>query len=356
MSQIINQFIPAVHTYDAVGSTALLMDRFFKKLGFRSRIYALYRDPEVADRVQIYQKETRPQVDQDLNILHFALPSPLTEFFQACGGQRVIIYHNITPPHFFRGFQDDLVDFTALGLREIKSLSTDAVRTVAYSDFSARDLREMGFSNPEILPFLIDWDRYTRTENRVLARILAHDWVNILFVGRLVPNKKQDDLVRLLTVFRNSFHKKTRLILVGKGREGEKYLYEITKLIHQLGNPPVIFAGRVSPAELVTYYKHSHAFVCMSEHEGFCVPLIEAMHFQLPIIAYHSAAIPDTLQDAGIILKDKDFMEIAAWMHKVIFDEAVRTSVLSKQNQRLRDFRLAQALPKWEAYIMSLLE
>jgi len=356
MKKTINQFVPSVHYYDAVGSTALLMDQFFRSLGLTSKIYALYRDPALADKVTLYRDECKPAVQDDINILHFALPSPLTEFFLNCGGKRVIIYHNITPPHYFRGFQEELVDFTAQGLDEIKLLKKIDPITIAYSDFSAADLSALGFKQPRVLPFLINWDRYNEPENPVLARILDDGWTNLLFVGRLVPNKKQDDLIRLLVTYRKVFHKKTRLLLVGKGREGEKYLFCINEMLAELGNPPVILGGRVTLSELITYYNHAHAFVCMSEHEGFCVPLVEAMYFKLPIIAYNSSAIPNTLGETGILLNSKNYLEFSAWLDKALFDAEFRNSVITRQNSRLLTYLFPHVLEPWKAFVDEILE
>jgi L-malate glycosyltransferase len=355
MTRKVNQFVPSVHAEDAVGSTALIMDDLFTSLGFESEIYSLYRDSSLAGKVKVFRKESAPEVDEDINILHFALPSPLTEFFSHCGGSRILIYHNITPPRFFRGFQDELVDFTALGLSEIRSLADESIKPIAYSRFSAEDLRGIGFRDPVVLPFLLDWRRYRLQENPVLSKMLEDGWTNLLFVGRLVPNKKQDDLIRLLATCRaNHADSRLRLILAGKGREGEKYLHELHRLIHRLSDPPVLFAGRVSPSELVSLYRHSQVFVSMSEHEGFGVPLIEAMHFDLPIVAYASSAVPDTLGGEGILVAHKDFDLTAAIIDRLLSDRQLRDAVIAGQRNRLKAFLPESALPIWEAYFKKI--
>lgn len=353
----INQFVPSVHYDDAVGSTALIMDRIFREMGFSGSIYALYRDPSLLDSVSLFRKDAAPRVENDINILHFALPSPLTEFFLTCGGTRILVFHNITPPHFFSGFQEELVTFTALGLEEIASLVAPDIRTVAYSAFSARDLALTGFRRTEIMPFLINWERYQVPEMPVLNAMLGDGgWKNVLFVGRLVPNKRQDDLIRLITLYQKRFHEKVRLVLVGKGREGERYSYEMRRLIAELGDPPVFFTGRVTPAELVTCWRNSQVFASMSEHEGFCVPLIEAMFFDVPIIAHASSAIPDTLSDAGIIVEGKDFEVYVEIMHQILHDDRFRADILERQRARLAHFLPDQAIPKWRAFLTSCIE
>lgn len=350
----INQFVPSVHANDAVGSTSIILSDLFYQMGFESNIYGLYRDPILANKVKLFRNETAPIVNEDINILHFALPSPLTEFFHNCGGKRIIIYHNITPPHFFSGFQEELVDFTALGLKEIASLNTIKAHTVAYSAFSANDLKEIGFKDTKILPFLVNWKRYNCQTNIVLSRMLSDGWKNILFVGRPVPNKKQDDLIRLLAVFRKIFHKKTRLVLVGKGREGEKYLQEIIQLGKKLGNQPIMFCGRVSMSELVTCYRFSDVFVSMSEHEGFGVPLIESMFFDLPVVARASAAVPDTLGNSGILFKNRNFEEISYVLYKVLFEQGFRKQILASQHKRLKQFVSPIAIEHWKSFINSI--
>lgn len=350
----INQFVPSVHAFDAVGSTCLLMDGLFRQSGYDSKIYALYRDPELSERVTVFTRENAPNVHSDINILHFALPSPLTEFFSQCGGKRVLIYHNITPPRYFQGFQEELVEFTALGLREIASLVAEDIHPIAYSAFSGRDLMNFGYSDPVILPFLIDWDRYKQPGNPVIKRMFHDEWKNILFVGRLVPNKKQDDLIRILECYRRRFNKKCRLILVGKGREGEKYCHELNALMNSLANPPVVMAGRVSIPELISYYNVADLFLCLSEHEGFCVPLIEAMYFDVPVLAYRAAAIPDTLARSGIVLDKKEPDLFAATIHELFKNSQLRAQVIDEQQKRLKDFLHESSFSPWIEYIQNL--
>ncbi|MBN2384065.1 glycosyltransferase family 4 protein [bacterium] len=354
MSRIINQFVPSVHAYDAVGSTALELDRVFHEFGYDTRIYALYRDPVLARKVFLFRRDTAPKVEADINILHFALPSPLTDFFRNCGGQRAVIYHNITPPQFFRGYQDELAEFTKQGLSEIATLVESDVRAVAYSEFSAHDLRTMGFREPIVLPFLLNWRNYDWTENRVLKTMLSDGWTNLLFVGRLVPNKRQDNLVRLLSVFRKRYRRRTRLVLVGKGREGDTLHHELLHLVRELGNQPVLISGRVTPADMVTYYRTAHVFVSLSEHEGFCVPLVEAMFFRIPILAYSAAAIPDTLKDSGLLLEKLDLEYASAILDRLLNDAHLRKQVLESQDRRLHDFLPEQAIPCWKNFIRSV--
>jgi glycosyltransferase involved in cell wall biosynthesis len=161
----------------------------------------------------------------------------------------------------------------------------------------------------------------------------------IIFVGRPVPNKRQDDIIRVFAHYRHAFAANARLVLVGGSNETNQYEEELRQLVQTLDlDGEVTFTGHVSDQQLVAYYRVADAFLSMSEHEGFGVPLLEAMYFDIPVIAYAAAAIPYTMGRAGIVVREKNMLQIAERLHHVIEDLDFRAEILAGQRRRLRDF------------------
>ena len=146
--------------------------------------------------------------------------------------------------------------------------------------------------------------------NEILQRY-HDDYVNLIFVGRIAPNKRQDDVLKAYHMYKRLYNPKSRLFIVGSYSDEDLYYKEIIQLIERKGIEDVIITGHIPLEEEVAYYKLAHTFVCMSEHEGFCIPLVEAMYFGVPIIAYRSSAVAETLGENGVIVDSKDMNYIA---------------------------------------------
>jgi L-malate glycosyltransferase len=146
------------------------------------------------------------------------------------------------------------------------------------------------------------------------------------------------------------------LFLVGAWRGMERYHGELRDLVRALDlEDYVVFTGHVSLSELVAYYRRADLFVSMSEHEGFCVPILEAMHFRVPILAYSAAAVPDTLGTAGVLVSRKDFPVLAETAHLLVTDRKLRDRVIRRQRQRLLDFRPEAVAERFHAYVQELM-
>jgi glycosyltransferase involved in cell wall biosynthesis len=163
---------------------------------------------------------------------------------------------------------------------------------------------------------------------------------NILFVGRCAPNKRIDDLIETFAHYHKTVNPHSRLIHAGSFSGVERYYYALRDRVRELDlDDAVHFAGAVPQAELNAYYELADCFLCMSEHEGFCIPLIEAMVRRLPIIAFAAAAVPETLDGAGILFHEKQAAPIAEMIHEVTTNAALRASLLAGQDARLATFR-----------------
>jgi glycosyltransferase involved in cell wall biosynthesis len=210
---------------------------------------------------------------------------------------------------------------------------------IGVSEYDRRELEEAGYARTAHVPILIDWHAYDTTpDDAVMAR---WDGVRplLLFVGRVSPHKRQDDLIRMLAYYRACIDPNARLVLVGGYRDQPQYharLVELVKALHL--EPAVTFAGPVSTAELVAYFRSASAFVSLSEHEGFGVPLLEAMRFDVPVIAYDAAAVGETVDGAGVLLKDRDLAQAAEAVGLVLERPALREQLVAAGRERLNAF------------------
>lgn len=315
------QLVSTLNFGDAVGNEVIAFKRILRKAGFTTEIYA----NEIAKRIKpgtarLYRDmpELRPE---DLVIYHLASECPISKDIGKFPCRVILRYHNITPPEFFHGFDANAEKATTNGLKQVKSIRNDIYRCLPVSDFNRRDLERLGYTCPmEVMPILLQMDDYAKTPDPEVVRKYSDGVTNILFVGRMAPNKKVEDVISCFAAYKERVDRKARLILVGSFQETDQYYKFLQKHIRALGVEDVIFPGHISFAEILAYYTVADVFLCMSEHEGFCVPLVESMYFKVPIVAYDSSAIADTLHGCGILLEDKNPAAAAQAISQAIRD------------------------------------
>ncbi len=290
------------------------------------------------------------RLESDVTVLHFALPSPLTAALAEAPGKKVIIYHNITPPEFFRGYDDELVRISTAGTAELATLANVCDLALGDSEFNRLELEELGFERTGVLPILMDFEPFQPLQPfqnaehgpvSVMEEILSDGRANFLFVGRVYPNKRFEDLARLAFFYKKYISEDFRFILVGKAGRMERYQQSVQALADKWGLVPseFLFTGHVSFEDLLACYRCSDVFVSMSEHEGFSVPLVESMVTELPIMAFSAGAVPDTLGGAGIQFNEKRYEELAEMAHLLTFDESLREAVIQSERIRSERFR-----------------
>jgi L-malate glycosyltransferase len=279
----------------------------------------------------------------DLTIFHFALVSPMTGAFAKLKSGRVLQYHNVTPAHFFAGYDANIFRLAMLGREDLKSLVGHTDVALGDSEYNRQELEDLGFTNTGVFPIAVDTGRITNAPRRpALEEVLNEEgWTNFLFVGRIVPNKKIEDHIRLAEQFKRYVDVYYRFIFVGKYDAVPRYFSSVRALIaeYQMLPERFWFTGPVPDAELATYYRNAHAYVSLSEHEGFCVPLVEAMAMDVPVLAYAAAAVPETLGGAGVSFAPKDLEVAAELLGALIYDEPMREAVIAGQRRRLEAFR-----------------
>jgi glycosyltransferase involved in cell wall biosynthesis len=274
-----------------------------------------------------------------------------------CPGKRILIYHNITPAECLEPYNEHLAEVCRQGRHALPALAHAVDLALADSPYNCRELAEQGFRNPKVLPILCDWKQWDAVpaDARTLDRY-GDDWINFLFVGRLSPNKCQDDVIRAFADYNRRIDRRSRLMLVGSWRYMERYWEELWAVARSHGVEDHVFVpGHVRPEELISYYRLADVFLCLSEHEGFCVPLLEAMHHEVPILAYAATAVPDTLGPVGLLVRRKDFSALAELAHLLICDADLRNQVVRRQRQRLADFRPEAIAGQFRSYLDELM-
>lgn len=334
------QVMPTVSFGDAVSNDARAIARVIEEMGYDTAIYAENIDQRIKDR-GIYKLSKLPKIaDDDIVIFNHSTGTDLCYKIPEINGRKMMIYHNITPPHFFGTYSSTARALTEYGYDGTKYLSDRIDYVMADSSYNASDLVSMGYKcDMYVRPILIPFNDYEKEpDSEIISRYSDDGYTNIVFVGRIAPNKKQEDLIKAFAYYKKNVNPKSRLILVGNDGGMERYSACLKKYAEALMVDDVIFTGHISFKAILAYYRIADVFLCMSEHEGFCVPLVEAMFFNVPIIAYASSAIPDTLGGSGILIKDKDPVFVSMLIDRLVNDKALREHVIDGQKRRLGDF------------------
>jgi glycosyltransferase involved in cell wall biosynthesis len=351
----IDQWIPALHRGDAIGDSARLMRDAIRRWGYAADVYALELDQSLENDGRRFA-EWRAGEPQDVVILHYALPSPMTSALKKHHGRRMLLYHNITPPESFLGYDEEMVRICTLGRQDLAGLKDDVDLALAVSEYNRRELDQAGFGRSAVLPIYLDFARYRMPPNPVLHRMLDDGLANVLFVGRVSPNKCHADLMRVAAYWKRYITPNVRLLLVGKLPRRRRYFDALQSFFYELGFTPweVVFAGHVEHDDLLAYYASASVFLSMSDHEGFGVPFLEAMLLDVPVLAYQAAAVGETLGDAGVIFTSKKVAEVAEMAYLLATNAALRESVLAGQRRRIQAFAPEKVAALLRRYIESL--
>lgn len=353
----IHQLVAGFSRGDAISNQALILRRVFASWGFPSQIFCETRRilPELrceAGDIEEYRTQCRRD---DLAILHLSIGSPVNAIFAALPCRKAILYHNITPPGYFRLLQPATAHLLEQGRRQVQALAGAATVNLADSRFNAEELVRLGYANPGVLPLSVDRTQLRdRIDRRIVAR--ANDGkVNVLFVGRCAPNKKIEDALVAFAHFQRFVEPASRLILVGSHAGMERYYGLLLAMAREMQLENVVFPGSIPQAELNGWYAAAHLFLCLSEHEGFCIPLLESMIHGVPVIAYAAAAVPETLDGAGVLVRAKNYPLIAELMGKVVRDTALRAAIVNAQQARVERYLRRDLAAELHAHLAPLL-
>jgi L-malate glycosyltransferase len=348
----VHQLLSALTDHDAVGNDTLEIRKMLRERGYRSDIYTEHFSPGQKSYRKPFSSLARDN-ERAVLLYHFSLYSDLPARIKDFPGKKVLIYHNVTPPEFFRPYDEDLYRLCEAGRRQLGELRDMFDLALGVSDYNRRELEALGFRNTGVLPILVDLDKYDRYD-RAACAALRDGHTNLLFVGRLAPNKKQEDLVIIFYYYHKYINPRSRLYIVGNDQV-RGYAQKLKRLVADAGlEGSVLFTGEVSDRDLSLYYRAADVFLCMSEHEGFCVPLVEAMHFSIPIIAYDCTGISSTMGPSGILVRKKDYATIAGIIGAVMDRADLREGIVRQQRIRLGEFEREKIADRLDGMINDL--
>ncbi len=337
----IHQFVPSFASRDAIGGHVVQVQRTLRDIGLDSEIYVVDAHNDVGYPSAHYKRCVRDEAGETAILYHLSIGSEMAKYLVDRPEPLIVDFHNITPQRFLNSWHSEAAYAVTTGWQQVPMLARRTSIALADSAFNAGDLEANGYRDVAVVPILLDFETFERGIDKSFARELEKSassrW---LFVGRIVPNKAQHDLIRAFAVYRKLYDPNAQLDIVG-GTSSAMYLAVLEKMIVQLNlEDSVRLHGSVSDAELGAFYEASSVLVCVSEHEGFCVPLIEAMYHGLPVVAFSAGAVPETLGSAGLLLDTKGPARVAAAVHRVVSDDVLRAEMVAAGHERVEHFSL----------------
>jgi L-malate glycosyltransferase len=331
----VHQMLAALSYGDAIGNEALRIQEILRGEGFDSDIFAESVHPEMAGRARKLWDYREISSKDGLLILHFSIGAGVSTYAYHLPDPILLVYHNITPARWFQAFHRHLAGLCYHGRRELEAFVPRVRLALGDSEFNRSELEAVGFHPTGVLPLLLDPARLDAPSNEVVLEMFDDDKTNFLFVGRVIPNKCFHDLIKVFAFYQRYIDRNSRLLLVGEWVGFEKYYEALVRMVDELALKDVVFTGHVDDDDLVAYYEVADLFLCLSEHEGYCVPLVEAFEFGVPVMALDAGAVPETLGGAGVLIREKRIDEIAMMAHAIVTDEELRTKIVDGQDRVL---------------------
>jgi glycosyltransferase involved in cell wall biosynthesis len=335
----VHQVVATLGYGDAIGNEVLGVQRALRGAGYGSDIFVQTADPRLKACARPYTEMIQACTADVVLLHHFSIGSRASRLAYALPSRMVLVYHNITPPEYFVGVNTRFARLCFRGRRELGAYVDACNLALGDSEFNRQELEALGFNPTGVLPVVPDFSHLDVGPNRFVRSHFDDDRTNILFVGRLIPNKRIEDLIRFFQAYRTLFDPRARLLLVGSDRYFEGYGSMLRHLASRIGAGDVHFAGHVSNEELTAYYDVADLFLCASEHEGFCVPLVEAFYKGVPVLAYAATAVPATLDGGGVLYATRDPVHVAGLIEALVSEDGLRQSVIEAQDAALKRLR-----------------
>ncbi len=334
----IHQFLTSYSYGDAIGNEALEIRNYLRGKGYESNIFVLFYHPRYSDQVINYLEYDKYSSEDNAVIYHFSIGSKITKKFLRIPDKKIIIYHNITPHHFFLDYHRILAKDCYKGRIELRSLSDKVDLALGDSEYNESELKEAGFKKTGVLPLVMNFEKFDAPTIPVFNDMFRDGKTNILYVGRIIPNKKVEDVIRTFHLYNKYFNKNSRLFIVGENRGFERYYSALLNMVKQLNVRNIHFTGHIPEDELISYFKLSDIYLHMSEHEGFCAPVPEGFFLNIPVIAFNKGAVKETMNNGGVLLNKKRFLKTAALIDKIVTDDKLRRNILKTQEEALKKY------------------
>ena len=342
----VHQFLPVFAAGDAIGNHVLRIRDTLRAAGYESEIFADHIHPPMRRQARSFLDFRAPADGRGVHLLyHLSTGSRMAAWLAEQTAAVAVDYHNITPAEYFDRWQPQAAAVAREARAEMRRLASSTRYGLADSSYNALELTNEGYPDTAVVPILIDFtdfdstapDAATLTRLRRQAEGGGAHW---LFVGRVAAHKCQHDIVAAFAAYRQLFDPRARLSIVG-GRTLLLYARALERLADELGVADAVdFTDNLKFSQLLAHYRAADVFVSLSEHEGFCVPLVEAMHLGVPTVAYASTAVPETVGDATLLLADKDPLTVAVAVGRVLTDDVVRKALIEAGHRRVEHFSL----------------
>ncbi|MEM9467315.1 MAG: glycosyltransferase family 4 protein [Actinomycetota bacterium] len=342
----IHHFTATLSPRDAVGAHTLALDDLLREMGHETAMFAQSVHPDLRGRAADFRNHDAAP-SPDLLLYQASTGSPVADHLLSRPEPLVLNYHNLTPAEFFDPWEPHVGAELDAGRRQLARLARRARAAVADSHYNASELEALGMERVWVAPVLFD-------PPPLPAERVTADPPTLLFVGRLAPNKTQHDLIATTALLR-ARRPGARLVLVGTP-SSDRYAGALRDLAADVCPDGVDFAGSVDQATLIDWYGRADAFLCLSEHEGFCVPVIEAMAAGLPVIAFDAAAVPETIGAGGLVLDDKRPASVVAAIERVLDDAELRARLVHAGKARAGDFAPEAARARHRAAFTAVFE
>jgi len=353
MSRAIHQILKTITLGDAISNHTLEIRAILREHGYTSEIFVETCHPKLAGETFSIEDYERYSSAETILIFHFSQGTSLVRKILQLPDQLVLIYHNITPEKYFRRVHHQTWLSLIEGREQLPHLARKAQFGLADSEYNRAELEQAGCLKTGVLPIILQAEQYRLNGHPMVLKMFREKQTTFLFVGRITPNKGHSCILKFFYYYKK-LEPSARLIIVGQYYGFEPYFYLLLDLSRKLRLEDVHFVGHVSHQELCTYYSLADLFLCLSFHEGFCVPLVESMLFDLPIIAQSGTAIDDTLHGAGIIFNEFDPLYMAETASFLMKNPTFRQKVIANQRARLQEFNRNVIAASLIKYIQSI--
>ncbi|TKJ36125.1 hypothetical protein CEE39_00330 [bacterium (candidate division B38) B3_B38] len=339
----VHQMLVSMCYGDAITDYSLEIQKILRRQGYHSEIFVEMCDSRMWKHIRRFEEYPKISSPSNILILHFSILSQVSKLAYHLPDKKILIYHNITPSIFFADFHPHLAGECYHGRRELKAFKDKCDLALGDSEFNRQELENLGFPQTGVLPIILNFRKFEPAPDPLVPHLYPKGRTTFLFVGRMVPNKRVEDIIKLFYCYHKYINPKSQLILVGEYRGFERYYDSLRNLSAELSLEDVHFTGHVELEELIAYYKMADVYISMSEHEGFCVPILEAFYFQTPVVAYNSAAVPYTMRGAGVMVNHKDHPLIAELIHHILSHPSLKEEIIASQNRILANLKQAKS-------------
>jgi glycosyltransferase involved in cell wall biosynthesis len=345
----IHQLLSAAAPHDATTEQALIWRRLLSDWGHESEIVAESVHPELMGVVHRLDRVGKRVLEQGRFVLHYTVWSTAAE--EALQAERPfgLCYHNITPGELLRDFNPGLAALCDQGRDALVGFRGRTAALIADSTFNASDLRDAGLGEATVIPLLFELPA------DVPRREPSREPV-VLTVGRIAPNKRLEEVIKAFTLYQRRHAPAASLLLVGPQDGFEKYRGALDLLVARSGARRVFFTGSISANARDAWYRRADVYISLSVHEGFCMPLIEALAHGMPVVANDAGAMPETLGGAGLVVDGSDLPLVAEALHELTASGSTRELLYDAADRRLAELRPEKLAPRIRSALSPLLD